>query len=59
MESPLLNFAPAENVTPQNLFMGLEWSNMVQPITFCNQNSSDMPCVDPHQLIETHDNSIR
>ncbi|CAG9765828.1 unnamed protein product [Ceutorhynchus assimilis] len=58
MESPMLNFQPTENVNSPNLFMGLEWSNMVQPITFSNINSTDLPCVDPHQLIETHENNM-
>ncbi|XP_048521896.1 retinal homeobox protein Rax [Dendroctonus ponderosae] len=53
IEPALLTYSPTDNTNSPNLFMGLEWSNIVQPIGFSNPDSSDLPCADPHQLIDS------
>ncbi|KAL1501213.1 hypothetical protein ABEB36_006585 [Hypothenemus hampei] len=60
MESNLVSFAPVENLSPQNLFMNLEWSNMGQPINFSNLNpATDMHYTEtPSQLNNEHHNQI-
>ena len=56
LESPLLNFSSVDTSNPSSLYLGLEWPGLIPPIAFAGSNSTDMGCVDPQQLIDSHGN---
>ncbi|KAF7283632.1 uncharacterized protein LOC143193570 [Rhynchophorus ferrugineus] len=51
LDSPI-NFPSSESPNTSNLFLGLEWPNIISSIPFSTTSPNDI-CINPHQMIET------
>ncbi|XP_030747374.1 homeobox protein ceh-30-like isoform X2 [Sitophilus oryzae] len=56
IDSPL-NFVTSDNVSNSNVYLGLEWPNMISPIQFAPSSSTEL-YLNPQQIIETSQRHI-